>query len=322
MELSPATWYGMRASGIVAYVLVTGVVALGLVLSTNVRLRAWPKFAVEDVHRFVSILAGVFVGLHVGLVVVDTFMPFSPADVVVPFSASYRPAWTGLGTVAAELLLAVALTNAVRHRLSHRVWRGAHYLGFAVWLAATAHGLGAGTDRHEPWLLALYLLSVGAVLLGLVTRIGGRGVALAPAAVVSSLAACLVVGVLAMLPVPDAPAAGGAAASSVTRAFDGEFSGTVEQQEGAGRALMSVVGAAVGDGRALVRIDLLGDRAGIDDTSLQVVLPGSPTCTGTVDRIDAEGFSGACTTPDGTERSASGTWSVEGETVTGTLSVS
>jgi predicted ferric reductase len=55
------------------------------------------------------------------------------------------------------------VTNHYRDRLSYRVWRRAHYLNFVVWSAATLHGIGSGTDRSAPWLLALYALATASV---------------------------------------------------------------------------------------------------------------------------------------------------------------
>ena len=127
-------WYAERAAGIVAYVLLTALVVLGLALSNRVRTRAWPAFAIEDVHRFVGILAGVFVALHVGLIAIDTFVPFSVSQILVPFTADYRPVATGLGTVALELLVAVAIierapVSSVARALANASLRGLRRLG-------------------------------------------------------------------------------------------------------------------------------------------------------------------------------------------------
>jgi predicted ferric reductase len=157
-----ATWYAARAAGLLAYLLLSSGAVLGLLLARRVSL-PWPKFAVEDVHRFVTLLAGVFLAVHVGAILVDDYVPFSVGQVVVPFTADYRPFATGLGVVAVELLVAVALTNLLRRRIPYRVWRRAHYLTFGVWAAATVHGILAGTDRGELWFLLLYLGAVASV---------------------------------------------------------------------------------------------------------------------------------------------------------------
>jgi predicted ferric reductase len=145
-RVNAAEWYSARAGGIVAYILLTAVVLVGLALSGRERIDRWPRFAVEDVHRFLGALTGLFISLHVFALAVDAEAHLSLGSLVVPFVSSYRPLWTGIGIVAAELLLALAIANHYRDRISYRTWRRLHYLNFAVWIAATAHGLGAGTD--------------------------------------------------------------------------------------------------------------------------------------------------------------------------------
>jgi methionine sulfoxide reductase heme-binding subunit len=171
MTSNPIVWDAMRASGVVAYVLLTIVVVLGLALSGRVRL-PWPRFAVEDVHRFGGLLVGTFLCVHVGAVLLDSYVPFSLGDVAIPFLSSYRPLWTALGIVAAELLLALAVTNRLRRRLPYRLWRNLHRLNLVVWVAATAHGVGSGSDRASVWLVALYLLALGAVGAAALVRLG------------------------------------------------------------------------------------------------------------------------------------------------------
>jgi sulfoxide reductase heme-binding subunit YedZ len=161
---SPLDWYAARAAGIVAYVLLSVVVALGLLLSGRRRLPRWPRFALEDVHRFAGILTGMFVALHVATIAIDSYTPFSLAALVVPFVSSYRPLPVALGIVSAELLVALAVTNRLRNRvLSYRVWRRLHHLGFAVWATAALHGITAGTDRASGWLLVPYAVSLAAI---------------------------------------------------------------------------------------------------------------------------------------------------------------
>lgn len=168
----PVDWYAARAAGVVAYVLIAVGVLLGVLLGGRARLPRWPAFAVADVHRFVGLLAGTFVALHVLTVWADSMVHFSLLQLVVPFASSYRPFWVGLGTVAAELLVAVAATNTLRKRIGFARWKRWHYLTFVLWLAATAHGIGAGTDAGEEWLRLLYVSSVAAVAGAIVWRVG------------------------------------------------------------------------------------------------------------------------------------------------------
>ena len=161
--MSLVEWYVARASGIVAFGLLTLAVVAGLTLSGRARLRYWPRFAVEDVHRFLGLLTGTFVGLHVFTLLIDSYMPFSLTQLLVPGASSYRPLYTAFGVVATELLLALAITNHYRKRLSYGFWRRAHYLNFAVWGLALIHGIAAGTDRTAAWASLTYIGAAAAV---------------------------------------------------------------------------------------------------------------------------------------------------------------
>ena len=164
-------WYVARAGGMVGFGLLTLAVLAGITLAGQARLPGWPRFAVEDIHRFLGLLTGTFVGIHVLALLVDGYVPFSLAQVLIPGDSSYRPFWTALGIVAAELLVALAITNHYRRRIPHRFWRRAHYLNFAVWLFALGHGLFAGSDSNAGWALALYLATSSAVAGATVWRV-------------------------------------------------------------------------------------------------------------------------------------------------------
>jgi sulfoxide reductase heme-binding subunit YedZ len=195
LTTSPIDWYAARAAGVVAYVLLSVVVTLGLTMAGRARLARWPKFAIENVHRTGGILVGVFVTIHVVTIAIDAYLPFPLASLVVPGIGRYRPLWVAFGIVAAELLLALAFTNHYRHRLiPHPVWRRFHYLNFAVWVAATVHGIGSGTDRNAVWLLAVYAAAAASVA----GAIAWRFLRLRPlAAAVALGTAALVVGIAA-----------------------------------------------------------------------------------------------------------------------------
>lgn len=150
-------WYIERAGGILAFALLSASVILGLTLSGRPKLPGWPRFAVEDVHRFVGLLAGTFIVIHVSALLVDGYLPFSLAQILIPGDSPYRPLSVAIGVIAAELLVALAVTNRYRSALPHRFWRRAHYLNFVVWLLALVHGIAAGTDRGTVWALALYI---------------------------------------------------------------------------------------------------------------------------------------------------------------------
>jgi predicted ferric reductase len=168
--MNGVVWYAARSAGIVAYLLLTSSVVLGLLMSTRANL-GWPRFAVEEVHRFIARLTGVFIVIHGGALLLDQVVPFSLRQEVIPFASTYRPFGVALGIVSAELLAAIAVTNALRAQLPHRVWRRVHTLSIVVWVGTSAHLLLVGTDRADPWLLGICAASVAAVGLALAPRL-------------------------------------------------------------------------------------------------------------------------------------------------------
>jgi hypothetical protein len=170
--LSPsAYWYLARGTGAVALVLLTASVVLGIVGSVRFTAPRWPRFAIDAVHRDVSLLVVVVLVIHIVTSVLDGFAPIRLFDGVIPFLTPYRPLWMGLGTLSFDLLLAIAFTSMVRRRLGYRAWRAIHWLAYASWPVAVLHGLGTGSDVKQWWMLALSAACIVAVLVAAWTRI-------------------------------------------------------------------------------------------------------------------------------------------------------
>ena len=167
-----AYWYLTRASGSVALILLTASVVVGIAAVARLRALGVPRFVVDGVHRTASLLAVAFLGIHIVTAVLDSFASVSLVDAVIPFTGSYRPLWLGLGAVAFDLLLAVAITSLVRDRMGHRAWRGIHWLAYLAWPVAVVHGLGTGSDMHQGWLQAINVACIVAVL----AAVAGRAV--------------------------------------------------------------------------------------------------------------------------------------------------
>jgi sulfoxide reductase heme-binding subunit YedZ len=163
--IGPSTyWYATRATGIVALLLLTLTVVLGVVDVARVSSPRFPRFLIDGVHRTVSLLAVAFLVVHIVTAALDSFAPINLIAGVVPFTSPYRPLWLGLGAIAFDLMCAVAITSALRARLGHRTWRAVHWLGYLTWPLALLHGLGTGSDAREQWLLALTVICAASVL--------------------------------------------------------------------------------------------------------------------------------------------------------------
>ncbi len=159
-------WYATRSSGIVAWALAATSVILGLLLSTrSARGLAKPAW-VLDLHRYLGALTLIAVGVHLGALVADTFVPFGWADLFVPGASAWRTTPVAFGVIAFWLFLAVEVSSLFRKQLPNRLWARIHLLSFVAYVLATLHYLQAGTERTNPVLLLL-VETTSAVVLGL-----------------------------------------------------------------------------------------------------------------------------------------------------------
>jgi len=156
-------WYLTRATGLVALVLLTLNMACGLLTSVRYQRPAWPRFVTIGLHRNVALLALAFTGLHIVTTLADSFVPIHVQDVFIPFISAYRPLWLGLGAIAFDLMLALAVTSLLRTRMSYWSWRLVHWGAYLCWPVAVLHGLGTGTDTSVRWVLGLTVACVALV---------------------------------------------------------------------------------------------------------------------------------------------------------------
>jgi methionine sulfoxide reductase heme-binding subunit len=168
---STSLWYATRASGIMALLLLTLTMVLGMTTTTRARARNWPGFAQQEMHRRISMIAVVFLGIHVLTSVLDTFVNISWAAVVIPFTSSYGRLWVGVGAISLDLMIAVFVTSLLRSRMRPGTWRAVHWLAYLSWPVALAHTFGMGTDSREGWVIVLGVVCVAAVGAALAWRL-------------------------------------------------------------------------------------------------------------------------------------------------------
>lgn len=171
-QLTNALWYLGRGTGVVALVLFTLAVALGIGVRSGRPVAGLPRFGVHDLHRSVSLLATSLLAVHVATLLFDPYAQLRLVDVVLPFTGAYRPLWLGLGTLALDLLLAIVVTSLLRARIGLRAWRAVHWATSAMWPLALLHALGTGTDASTMWLRGIAIACVLAVAAALAWRVG------------------------------------------------------------------------------------------------------------------------------------------------------
>jgi DMSO/TMAO reductase YedYZ heme-binding membrane subunit len=168
-------WYVSRGSGIVAYLLLTAAVCLGVALSRRWRPGDVPRLLMDEAHRWLALVFYAFVAVHVVTIYLDSFSHFNVLDVLVPFASDYRPFWIGLGVIALELAVAIGASVWARRWIGYRAWHALHGLNYLVFAMALLHGLWLGSDSGAAWAIALYVSSLVAVLAASAWRVAALG---------------------------------------------------------------------------------------------------------------------------------------------------
>jgi hypothetical protein len=168
---SRALWYLTRGFGLVALILLTLTMVLGLTQVVRFARPGWPRFVVSALHKNASLVALALLVVHIVTSVLDTYAPIRIVDVFIPFVSSYRPLWLGLGALSLDLLVAVLVTSLLRERLGQRAWRAVHWAAYACWPLAVVHGLGTGSDTRLGWVLFINAICVAAVMAALWWRL-------------------------------------------------------------------------------------------------------------------------------------------------------
>jgi methionine sulfoxide reductase heme-binding subunit len=170
-------WYLNRGTGVVLVAILTLSTVLGVLATGGGSLR-WPRFALQSLHRNVSLLAFALLLAHAAAPVIDTYVnhyvAIAVVDAVVPFVSAYKPLALGLGTLAFDVIIVVVVTSLARRRLGRRTWFGVHLLSYVGWALGVAHGLLIGTDARTTWSLAVTAASVAVVLAAVAVRLFRR----------------------------------------------------------------------------------------------------------------------------------------------------
>ncbi|HEY6779934.1 MAG TPA: hypothetical protein VI111_03220 [Thermoleophilaceae bacterium] len=166
-------WIASRAAGIVALLLSSAAVGVGLTQGSR-RLREL-GLDLRALHEALSLATIAALGLHVVALFGDGFLSPNVADLTIPFVSSYERGWTTLGIVSGWALLLLGLSYYVRGRIGGARWRRIHRFTALAWLAAIVHSLGEGTDAGELWFLVAIGIAIAPPLVLLLVRSVGSG---------------------------------------------------------------------------------------------------------------------------------------------------
>jgi predicted ferric reductase len=173
---SKLSWQIGRASGILAFILLTIVVVNGLLMSTRALFRIVPPAFNYETHRFLSWMATLAVIGHFISFIFDDFLKLTLGESLIPFllvrdfpsRLGFSLTWTiGLGVIAFYGILALVITSELRRfGFPVKKWRALHYTSFLAYVLFLIHGITAGTDSREWWMIWMYSLS-GVLVVGL-----------------------------------------------------------------------------------------------------------------------------------------------------------
>ena len=178
---TPYLWYTTRATGLVALVLFTVVVSLGTFVANRLGGSIVGRFELNELHRSLSIVAIVFLALHIVTTVIDSFVATGWISILVPFTSSYKRTAIAIGAIAFDLILSVWISSLLKVRIKNQTWRFIHWFSWLAFASAITHAFLAGTDaRHGVGLVivaacAVVVASAGVWrFLGRPTRAAGR----------------------------------------------------------------------------------------------------------------------------------------------------
>lgn len=167
-------WLGSRSLGIVAMLLVSVSVGLGLALSTRIGQRPGSASRFKVLHEAVALVSLVAIAGHGLLLVGDHFLHPTLAQVTVPFLLDTNRFWNGIGVIAGWLAVVFALSYYARKQIGVKLWRKLHRWTIVVFALGIGHTIGSGTDARAAWLIAMLALAVVPVVLIGSLRLAGR----------------------------------------------------------------------------------------------------------------------------------------------------
>lgn len=164
-------WLISRAAGILALVLISLSVVMGLTMATKVLRRPATKRVVNKLHEHVALAALSALAVHGLSLLGDPWLNPGLRGIAVPFAMSYRPLFTGVGIIGGYVAVLLGPSFYLRRRIGARRWRKFHSLIVIAWLMSAVHAIGAGSDGHKAWLEAVVVAPVIPIIYLLVVRV-------------------------------------------------------------------------------------------------------------------------------------------------------
>ncbi len=169
--MNEALWALGRGTGVVALLMFTLTVVLGIVTRSGRSVAGLGRFGLNELHRTAALTGVGLIAVHLTSLFFDPYAQLKLVDFLVPFVGTYRPFYLGLGTVAVDLLAVITVVSLLRNTVGPHVFKAVHWLTYALWPVALVHGLGTGTDAGSLWMEAVAAVCCGAVFAAVTWRL-------------------------------------------------------------------------------------------------------------------------------------------------------
>ena len=170
-DLDGALWALGRGTGVVALLMFTTTLVLGIVSRSGRPVAGLGRFGLAELHRTAALTGVGLIAVHLTSLFFDPYAQLDLVDLLVPFLGAYRPLYLGLGTLAVDLLLVITVVSLLRSTVGPRLFKAVHWLTYALWPVALVHGLGTGTDAGSLWMDAVAVVCAGAVAAAVAWRL-------------------------------------------------------------------------------------------------------------------------------------------------------
>jgi methionine sulfoxide reductase heme-binding subunit len=173
------TWIILRAAGVGAYLTLFLSVAFGLVATSAPFDKRFAKQSAISIHQFLSTVGLVLLGVHIGGLLLDSYVHFGPREILVPGASTYRPVAVAFGVIAMYAIVVVLVSSWMRRHYSAKLWRRLHLFAVPAFVLSMVHGIFAGADASRRWMYLIYVITACIVVFLLILR--GLTVGLRPA---------------------------------------------------------------------------------------------------------------------------------------------
>ena len=164
-------WMLARTMGLASFLALGVAVLSGIALRTSVLDRLGTNRAWLELHHFCTVLWIPLGGLHLISLLADKTARIRPVDLFVPFGVDYGVVPIGLGSIALDLFILVAVTGWMKRNMSQPLWSLIHRLSYPAFAVAFAHAVLSGTDFSAPAVSALAWSFAFAVLVLAAARV-------------------------------------------------------------------------------------------------------------------------------------------------------